>query len=167
MDEFMMNRQRCRLDCLFVWAQEIESCVRWGSRSPMRQFWWIGAPVVKYRHFLSWDVQKTAEPIDLLFALWTRVGRRMHTFNRIRQVAPISLDLCKMAEPIDLPFGLWSRVGRRKHKFNRVRQVAPMCLHWRTHCRHLANTIERGDAPYVKLLWPLVIFGHAHLDSLR
>jgi len=22
-----------------------------------------------------------------------------------------------------------------------------------------------GDAPYVKLLWPLVIFGQAHLDS--
>jgi len=30
---------------------------------------------------------KTAELIDLLFGLWTRVGRRKHKFNRIRQVA--------------------------------------------------------------------------------
>jgi len=34
---------------------------------------------------------KTAEPIDLSFGLWTRVGRRKHKFNRIRnrQVAPM------------------------------------------------------------------------------
>ena len=35
----------------------------------------------------------------------------------------------------------------------------------------LSNAIESsvygGDAPYVKLLWPLVIFGHAHFDSRR
>ena len=31
---------------------------------------------------------KTAEQIDLPFGLWTRVGRRKHKFNRIRQVAP-------------------------------------------------------------------------------
>jgi len=30
-----------------------------------------------------------AYPVDLPFGLWTRVGRRMHKFNRIRQVAPI------------------------------------------------------------------------------
>ena len=34
---------------------------------------------------------KTAEPIDLPFWLWTPVGRRMHKFNRIRQVVPICL----------------------------------------------------------------------------
>jgi len=32
---------------------------------------------------------KTAEPVDLPFALWTRVGRRKHQFTRIRQVAPV------------------------------------------------------------------------------
>jgi len=41
------------------------------------------------------------------------------------------------------------------HKFNHIRQVASLCLHGRTHCRHLANTIEPsvygGDAPDVKL----------------
>ena len=30
-----------------------------------------------------------AEPIDLPFGLWTRVGRRKHKFNHIRKVAPI------------------------------------------------------------------------------
>ena len=36
-------------------------------------------------------------------------------------------------------------------------------------CRHLSNNIEPSvfgnDAPYVKLLSTLAIFGHAHLDS--
>jgi len=32
---------------------------------------------------------KTAEPVDLPFGLWTRVGRRKHKFNRIHQVAPM------------------------------------------------------------------------------
>jgi len=32
---------------------------------------------------------KTAETIDLAFGLWIQVGRRMHKFNRIRQVAPM------------------------------------------------------------------------------
>jgi len=30
-----------------------------------------------------------AEEIDLLFGLWTWVGRRKHKFNRIRQMAPM------------------------------------------------------------------------------
>jgi len=32
---------------------------------------------------------KTAEPIDLPFGLWTRVGQRKHKCNRIHQVAPM------------------------------------------------------------------------------
>jgi len=36
---------------------------------------------------LDIDCAKTAEPIDLLFGLWTWVGRREH--NRIRQLAPV------------------------------------------------------------------------------
>jgi len=46
---------------------------------------------------------------------------------------------------------------------------SPMCRYGRTRCRHLSNNIEPsvygGDAPYGKLLWPLVIFGRAHLHS--
>jgi len=30
-----------------------------------------------------------AEPINLLFGLWTRMGRKKHEFNRIHQVAPM------------------------------------------------------------------------------
>jgi len=35
---------------------------------------------------------RVAEPIDLLFGLWTREGRRKHKFNHIRQVAPMCPD---------------------------------------------------------------------------
>jgi len=50
----------------------------------------------------------------------------------------------KTTEAVEMPFGLWARMGRG-----------------RTHCRHVANTIEPsvngGDAPYVKLLSPLLL----------
>jgi len=32
---------------------------------------------------------ETAEMIDLPFGLWTQLGQRKHSFNRIRQVAPM------------------------------------------------------------------------------
>jgi len=32
---------------------------------------------------------ETAEPIDLPFGLWTRVGQRKRIFNRICQVEPV------------------------------------------------------------------------------
>jgi len=80
-----------------------------------------------------------------------------------------AVSCAKTAKPIHLPFRLWTRVGRRMHMLNRIRQVAPMCPCGRTRCRHLSNIIEPsmygGDAPYGKLLWPLVIFGHADLHS--
>ena len=43
---------------------------------------------------------KTAEPMVMPFGLWTRVGPRMHKFNRIRQVETMCLtalcrELCK------------------------------------------------------------------------
>jgi len=58
------------------------------GRHWMGQFWGRGA----YRKV--WGVSalssaKTAEPIDLPFALWTRAGRRRHKFNGIRQMAPV------------------------------------------------------------------------------
>jgi len=55
------------------------------------------------------------------------------------------------------------------HKFNHIRQVVAMCPYGRTRCPLLSNNIEPSiygnDAPYVRLLWPLVIFRHAHLDG--
>jgi len=80
----------------------------------------------------------------------------------------------KTAEPIDLPFWLWSRgsrVGRRMHKFNRIRQVAPLCNHGRTHCRHLANTIEQSvygddaDLCYITLTSYLLSWIYTHSNN--
>jgi len=51
--------------------------------------WGKGSPTVKYRDFLTVSCAETAEPIDLPFGLWTRVGRGKHKFNHIRQVAPM------------------------------------------------------------------------------
>jgi len=56
-------------------------------------------PIVKYRHSAV-SCAEAADPIDLQFELWTRVGRRKHRFNRV----------CQMAQ---------------MHHFNRIRQVAP------------------------------------------
>jgi len=94
---------------------------------------------------------ETAESIDLSFGVWTRVSRRKHEFNRIRQMAPVytisivfarwrqrtkqhsAVSCAKPAESIDLPFRLWTQLGRRKHKFNHIRQMGPMCPHGRAH----------------------------------
>jgi len=114
---------------------------------------------------------KQAEPIDLPFGFWARMGPRNHVLDGVQiprwegailvgrsahcKVFP-AVSSAKTAEMIDLPFGLCIQVGRKIHKFKRIRQVAPMCSHGRTHCRHLVNTNEPsvygGDAPYVKLL---------------
>ena len=49
---------------------------------------WEGAILKVYGHSAG-ICAKTAEPIDLPFGLWTRVGPRKHKFNRIRQTAPM------------------------------------------------------------------------------
>jgi len=47
-----LNRSRGRLGCGLVWAESI-MCYMGGPDPPCEmQFWWIGAPIVKYRHFL-------------------------------------------------------------------------------------------------------------------
>jgi len=35
------------------------------------------------------DDEETAEPIDLLYGLWTLVSQRKHKYNHIREVAPM------------------------------------------------------------------------------
>ena len=63
----------------------------------------------------------------------------------ITQGEPFYKRSLKTAEPIPSSFRFWIR----------IRQVVSMCPYVRTHCCHLANTIEPsvccGDAPYVKL----------------
>jgi len=53
------------------------------------------------------ELCKMAEQIDLLFGLWTRVGRRKQKFNCIRQVAPI----CTLSA--FAPYGVFTRCDRR------------------------------------------------------
>jgi len=49
---------------------------------------------------------KTAEPTEIPFELCTRVGRRKHRFNRIRQMAPMCphsrVRLCHLVNTIEL-----------------------------------------------------------------
>jgi len=87
-----------------------------------------GARIVKYRDFLSWAVQKTAEPIDLPFWLWTQVGWRAE-----RSTSSVV--------------------------FARWHQCALIGWHigatWRIRLNRPSAAAMR---PYVKLLWPLVLF---------
>jgi len=118
---------------------------------------------------------KMAEPIEMPFGTWTRVGPRKHVLyvaqiphakgqllrteehaikNMHGHARRHSAARCaKMAEPIDLPFGLWTRVGRRNHKFNRIRQCAVtggnIGKTWRIRLNRQSSAAMR---PYVKLL---------------
>jgi len=60
-----------------------------GSRSPMRRGN-FGERVARCKTsgLSAVSCAETSEPIDLPFGLWTRVGRRKHKFNHIRQVGP-------------------------------------------------------------------------------
>jgi len=44
-----------------------------------------------------------AEPIDLPFGLWTRVGQRKHKFNRVCQVA----SMCTHGRHIGASWRIW------------------------------------------------------------
>jgi len=92
-----------------------------------------------------------AEPIEMPFGLWTRVGPRKHILDgggdRHAKGQFLGERTCsddtavcsaKMAQPIEMLLRLWTRVGRRKH-----------ALHGNT-LASLVNTIEPsvccGDA---------------------
>ena len=136
---------------------------------------------------LSVSREKTAEAIKLPFALrtpvrpmnhvlhdvyrptWERGNFEWETGRPLYSIGTLRSHMCKHGWTDRFGISTVDSNGRRMHKFNRIRHVAPMCPHGRTRCCHLSNNIEPsvygGNAPYVKLLWPHVIFGHAHLDS--
>ena len=73
-----------------VWVEDMgepkEPCIRRGPDAP-----WEGQ--------ISWrkvahcgELCKMADPIDLSFWLWARLGIRKHEFNGIRDVAPMCAD---------------------------------------------------------------------------
>jgi len=90
--------------------------------------------------FMIGGPAKTAEPIEMPFGMWTRMGPRNHVLDvvqiaacqraifgkeHLRACAPILCrELCKMAEPIEMPFGLWTRMGPRKHVLGGVHNGA-------------------------------------------
>jgi len=69
------------------WAQGI--IITWGPDSPCECAIVGGKAMPGHaRRHSAVSCAKIAEPIDMRFGLWTRLGRRKHKFNRIRQVAP-------------------------------------------------------------------------------
>ena len=150
-----LNRLRCRLCHGLWWVQ--------GS------MYWMGSRFSCERTILRPDnsavsCAQTAEPIEMLFGFWPRIGSINHVLDGVQiplcegaifrgKDMPVYVrqhycELCKMAELIEMLFLLWTRVGRRKH-----------VLHGRTHWRHRANTIEAsvcgGDAALcqITLTW--------------
>jgi len=82
-------RSRCRLGCGLAWAQSI-MCYMPRSDPPRERAILVdGRAHCKVQALSAVSCAKTAEPIHLPFRLWTRVGRMMHKFNRIRQLAPM------------------------------------------------------------------------------
>jgi len=68
----------------------VDSGVPTGSRSPHAKRQFLGettCPGMPDNTAVRYA--KLAEPIEVPFELWTRVGPRKHKFNRIRQVAPM------------------------------------------------------------------------------
>jgi len=76
-----------------VWVMDSdgpsEACIRCGPDPPCEGAIISEKDVPGHARWQSAvSCAKMAEPIDLRFGLWTRVGRRKHKFNLIRQVAP-------------------------------------------------------------------------------
>ena len=72
-----------------VWVEDSgwpkEPFIRWGLTSSMGRgnFEGAGRPIVKYRDNLRTSVGKTAEPIEMPFGLWARMGPRNHVLNGV------------------------------------------------------------------------------------
>jgi len=47
-----LNQSRCHLRCGLAWAESIMCYMGGPDTRGKEQFWWTGAPIVKYRHFL-------------------------------------------------------------------------------------------------------------------
>jgi len=76
---------------------------------------------------------KMAEPIEVPFGMWTRVGPTKHVLDGgpdppyegtilrgkgqsiVKHWDSLLCGGGKMAEPIEVPFGMWTRVGPTKH----------------------------------------------------
>jgi len=86
--------------------------------------------------------EKTAELIDLLFVSWTRVGRRMYKFNRIRQAAPMCPHRRAHSPPDEYDWNvrLRRRCGLMSNNFDHLLlYLQNWCPKWRP-CSRPVNT---------------------------
>jgi len=107
----------CRLDCLVIWSTTVVSPA------------------------------KTAQPIEMPFGLWARVGSWNHILDRFQ--LPVcenaifrgkdmpghawwhsAMSCANSAEPIDMPLGLWTLVCRMKHVLHRGILAPPGEYDW-------------------------------------
>jgi len=84
-----LNRSWCRFYCGLRMAQGIMSWMGSRSRYEKGQFGGERAANCKVWGLSAMSCAEMAEPMDLPSGLWTRVGRRKHRFNHIRQVTPM------------------------------------------------------------------------------
>ena len=92
--------------------------------------WRKGRPIIMYSDTLQWAVQKMAEPIEMPFGLWTRMGPRNLVLcgfqiplgkglfwkgkgHPIVKCRTLCRELCKNDWTIHMPFGLWTQVSPR------------------------------------------------------
>jgi len=63
-----------------------EACIRWSPDTPFEGAIISGKDMPGHaRWHYAMSCEKMAEPVDLLFGLWTRVGQRKHKFSRNHQ----------------------------------------------------------------------------------
>jgi len=143
-----------------------------------------GRTIVKYRD-TAVNCAKAAEPIDMPFGFWTRMGPSNHVLDGgpdphgKGQFWWIGAPIVKHRD--FLPWTVQKRLKRSIWRlgcefkwvegctslivFARWRQCALMrgdiAATWRIRLNH--PSIDGSDAPYVKLFWPLVTFGHLGL----
>jgi len=160
-----LNRLTCHLGCGLWWAKGSASSIlfaRWHQRTRQRS---------------TVSCAKTAEPIDLPFGLWTRVVRRKHKFNHIRQVAPMCpYGNAHLAPPskYDWTICLWRRCGLMSNYFDHLLKISPhlkryptlwnVCsrnCHTQELCEQTAMQHSNCHARFIN--WKIVIEKNTHL----
>jgi len=168
-----------------VWVEDSgeprEQRIRWGSRSPhgKGQFWGEKQrPIVKYRDSVV-ICAKLAEPFEVLFWLWARMGPRNHVLDGVQILHAEGQLLGGRACPgmpnntlswavqkwlnqsichLGCQFG-WPKGSTSSIVFTRWHQCALMEGHIGASLRIRLNHLSAVAMwPYVKLLWPVVTF---------
>ena len=137
-----LNRRRCRL--VMGSHGPKESSVRWGSDILWKGVILRGNGVArcKVSQHPAMICAKWLNRSHLSFRLWTRVGRKKHKFNRIRQVAP----MCPRGAYIGTAW--WIRLNRSSAAAMRpyVNLLWPLVILIAVHTFYVRHIVYRG--PY-------------------